>query len=246
MARISCSLALTSTLVVGSSNRTMAERRAIARPTATFWRLPRSRSPIRFLPIPRMSRTSSISSTRRSRSPADNVRSCLSGRAMFSATESVGYMTGYWKTMPMLRVAVGSAVTSRSPNRMRPDVGRSRPAIIRINVVLPQPDGPSRQVTSASAKRMSMSSTAVKWPNCFVTRSTVMVAMEYETSCDRSRASPSLPDRCPAKPGAHVSDHRRSSSFTAGRCEARCAEGRQPVTQDGLRSRHAPPPARSR
>ena len=196
--------------------------------------------------MPRMSNTSSISSTRRSRSPADNERSCLSGRAMFSATESVGYMTGYWKTMPMLRVAVGSAVTSRSPNRIRPEVGRSRPAIMRINVVLPQPDGPSRQVTSASAKRMSMFSTAVKWPNCFVTRSTVMVAMEWETFCDLSRVSPSLPDRCPAKPDATLSNRRRSSSFTARRTEARDAEARRLETQDAAGSRHTPVAGRSR
>ena len=41
-------------------------------------------------------------------------------------------------------------VTSASPMRMVPEVGSSRPAIIRRIVVLPQPEGPS-SVTSERA-----------------------------------------------------------------------------------------------
>ena len=137
---------------------------------------------MKLLPRSRMSSTSSISVTRLVRSAAESARSCFSGSSMFSATESVGYMTGYWNTIPMLRAWVGSAVTSRSPNSTLPEVGVSRPAIMRINVVLPQPEGPSRHATSPSAKRMSMSLTAVKVPNCFVTRSMMISAMDQTLS----------------------------------------------------------------
>src|SRR5256712_8427871 len=41
-------------------------------------------------------------------------------------------------------------VTSSPPSRMRPEVGSSRPAIIRSVVVFPHPDGPSRQKKSPS------------------------------------------------------------------------------------------------
>src|ERR1700710_320805 len=44
---------------------------------------------------------------------------------------------------------------------MLPLVGISSPAIMRINVVLPQPEGPSRHVTVPSAKTAVMSSTAL-------------------------------------------------------------------------------------
>ena len=48
---------------------------------------------------------------------------------------------------------------------MRPDVGSSRPAIIRSVVVLPQPDGPSKQKKSPSGTVNVESRTAVKSPN---------------------------------------------------------------------------------
>src|SRR4030095_13145133 len=56
-------------------------------------------------------------------------------------------------------------VTSSPPNRMRPDVGNSRPAIIRNVVVLPQPEGPSRQKKSPSGTVNVESRTAVNAAN---------------------------------------------------------------------------------
>ena len=44
-------------------------------------------------------------------------------------------------------------VTSSPPSRMRPPVGSSSPAIMRSVVVLPQPEGPSRQKNSPSRDR---------------------------------------------------------------------------------------------
>src|SRR6187402_2027577 len=48
--------------------------------------------------------------------------------------------------------------------RMRPSLGTSRPASIRSNVVLPQPDGPSNAKNSPSSMARSTLSTAAKLP----------------------------------------------------------------------------------
>ena len=65
-----------------------------------------------------------------------------------------------WKTMAMSRFCGGSAVTSVSPNQMRPAVGVSRPAIIRRVVVLPQPEGPTKVKNSRSPISSERSRTA--------------------------------------------------------------------------------------
>src|SRR5437773_4932171 len=60
---------------------------------------------------------------------------------------------------------------------MSPDVTRSRPAIMRNVVVLPQPEGPSRQTTSPAATDRSASLTATKSPNFLVILRASMVDM---------------------------------------------------------------------
>src|SRR5713226_9172435 len=65
-----------------------------------------------------------------------------------------------WKTIAMSRCCGGSAVTSVSPNQMRPAVGVSRPAIIRRVVVLPQPEGPTKVKNSRSPISSDRSRTA--------------------------------------------------------------------------------------
>ncbi len=49
-----------------------------------------------------------------------------------------------------LRLFGGSVVTSLPCSQTVPDVGSSKPAIIRMVVVLPQPDGPSIEKNSPS------------------------------------------------------------------------------------------------
>src|SRR5438067_10620441 len=51
--------------------------------------------------------------------------------------------------------------TSTPSSRIRPEVGCSNPAISRKVVVLPQPDGPSREKNSPLATVRSMLSTAI-------------------------------------------------------------------------------------
>jgi hypothetical protein len=60
---------------------------------------------------------------------------------------------------------------------MLPEVGSSRPAIMRSVVVLPQPDGPSRQKNSPSATVKVESFTAMKSPKALCRFSTRISAM---------------------------------------------------------------------
>src|SRR5918994_3086016 len=74
--------------------------------------------------------------------------------------------------MPILRLLGESRETSWSPKKTAPEVCVSRPAMIRISVVLPQPDGPRRQVTWPVGKVNETSSTACSEPNVLVNCST--------------------------------------------------------------------------
>src|SRR5690349_4910779 len=60
---------------------------------------------------------------------------------------------------------------------MRPDVGSSRPAIMRKVVVLPQPDGPSRQKKAPSGMVKLDSLTATNSPKAFFSFSTRISAI---------------------------------------------------------------------
>ena len=67
----------------------------------------------------------------------------------------------------MSRSEARLAVTSSGPRKMRPPVGSSSPAIIRKVVVLPQPEGPSRQKNSPFPTVKSAPRTAAKLPKDF-------------------------------------------------------------------------------
>src|SRR5512138_498138 len=61
---------------------------------------------------------------------------------MFSNTFIIGNSARCWNTIFTLRLFGGTFTTERPLIRMSPEVGSSNPAIIRIRVVLPQPEGP--------------------------------------------------------------------------------------------------------
>src|SRR3954447_13363924 len=65
----------------------------------------------------------------------------------------------------MSRCAARLNDTSSPSSRMRPEVGNSSPAIIRSVVVLPQPEGPSRQKNSPSSTMKLELCTATNSPN---------------------------------------------------------------------------------
>src|SRR5690606_17910229 len=67
--------------------------------------------------------------------------------------------------------------TSSPPMRILPAVGVSSPAIMRSEVVLPQPEGPSRHTNSPSPISKLTSPTAVKSPKRLVTFSNSTDAM---------------------------------------------------------------------
>ena len=67
----------------------------------------------------------------------------------------------------MSRLNGGSAAIGCPAIRMSPDVGGSKPAIMRSVVVLPDPEAPSRVRNSPEAISSDRSSTAAKSPNHF-------------------------------------------------------------------------------
>ena len=74
-----------------------------------------------------------------------------------------------WNTVFVGRLNAGSPVTSSPASSTVPALGSSKPAIIRSVVVLPQPEGPSSVKNCPSGMSRSISRTAVKSPNFFVT-----------------------------------------------------------------------------
>src|SRR6184192_966819 len=62
--------------------------------------------------------------------------------------------------MPVLRLCGGRVSIRVSPSRMRPRSSSQKPATMRSNVVLPQPDGPNSVKNSPSRMAIDTSSTA--------------------------------------------------------------------------------------
>src|SRR5215831_1091572 len=89
-----------------------------------------------------------------------------SPKATLSNTFMCGNSAYDWNTMLTSRLCGGVLVTSLPCRRTVPVVGSSNPAIIRIVVVLPQPDGPSREKNSPSWMATSMPLTAVTTSPC--------------------------------------------------------------------------------
>src|SRR5438094_2190296 len=86
--------------------------------------------------------------------------------------------------MAMLRSRVLRSLTRRPAISTSPLVGASSPAIIRRVVVLPQPEGPSRQTTSPAPTVRSTSSTATsRWKRLVSERSS-MVDMAFGSPLD--------------------------------------------------------------
>ncbi len=86
------------------------------------------------------------------------------------------------------RFAGGTCVTSPPRSRMRPELGSSKPAIMRSVVVLPQPDGPSIEKNSPSRISNETSSTATTSSKRFVTDSrTIASAVRSLESPDAKR-----------------------------------------------------------
>src|ERR1700761_7886214 len=104
---------------------------------------------------------------------------------MFCATVMCGNSASDWNTMPKSRWFAGTRVMSRPAKWMLPEVGVSRPAIIRSSVVLPQPDGPRKHTSLPSGTLRSTLSTAYAALKRLVTACKVRWVIE----CSSKKAS---------------------------------------------------------
>ena len=89
-----------------------------------------------------MRSSAAVSSTRRRRSLRGTPWH-FRGKAMLSWTFICGYSAKSWNMNATSRRDARRGVTSSPSIRICPEVGSSRPAIIRRVVVLPHPEGPS-------------------------------------------------------------------------------------------------------
>jgi hypothetical protein len=160
-----------SRLESGSSIRHTGASATMARPNATRCCCPpescegfRARS---------FSRPSS-SATRFNRVSRSRTLRTRRPNTMFSATERCGNSAYDWNTIEMPRSAGGSAVTSRSPMRIVPAVGVSRPAMRRSVVDLPHPEGPSSTTNEPGSAANVMPSRARDSPQRLATFSSSM------------------------------------------------------------------------
>src|SRR5689334_4984740 len=92
--------------------------------------------------------------------------------------------------MARSRSRAGTSLTWIPSMRISPEVGSSRPATIRMVVVLPQPEGPSRTSSSLSAISSDSSSRAMTLPQRFTRRSMLIVAMLIVATAGTGRRTP--------------------------------------------------------
>src|SRR5437773_3254332 len=100
-----------------------------------------------------------------------------------------------WKTVLTSRLYGGVPAASVPPIRISPSSGCSKPAISRSDVVLPQPDGPSRERNSPCRTFRLTAFTAVSDPNRLVTarNSTSHGRSPSAAAGDTVNCSPQLP-----------------------------------------------------
>ena len=97
--------------------------------------------------------------TRRSMS-SRGVPRMRSPNARLSNTVMCGYRAYDWNTIAMSRSRGGTSLTTRSPMRISPSEISSRPASMRRQVDLPQPEGPTSTMNSVSLTSSEKSLTA--------------------------------------------------------------------------------------
>src|SRR3990172_7815226 len=160
----------------GSSSNRISGRRARARARATRCCCP-PESWFAYRPSRPPRRVRATISATRSWTFATGHFATRRPKAMFWATVMVGKRAYDWNTMPTPRLRGGTALTTRPSKRIAPASGRSKPAIIRSVVVLPQPEPPTRETSSPWPISRESSSTATEAPKRFVRRSRVIFTL---------------------------------------------------------------------
>src|SRR5712691_5293944 len=137
------------------------------------------------------------------------------------------------------RVRGGMSLTTWPPIRMSPEVCRSRPAMMRRNVVLPQPDGPSSTRNSPSRTVRLMPPTATTSPKFLVISLAATVAIWAPSMSRAGICKPAtrprsdrVPPQSPDLIGFDARDGKRGRRLM----EMRAApSNRPPVARVGLR-----------
>ena len=121
---------------------------------------------------------------------ASSRAKALSPNAVFSSNVRCGNRAKSWNISPTPRRSGGiwipGPATTTSLMRMRPPVGRSSPAVRRRSVVLPHPEGPTRQTISPGAISRLTPRTAwiepnLRWTSSNVSRAAMIAAAEPRT-----------------------------------------------------------------
>src|SRR6476661_4186815 len=113
------------------------------------------------------------------RAPAATPASS-SGKATLDIVDRHGSRRGSWKTKPTR----GSAsVTGAPPISIVPASGRSRPAMSRNSVLLPDPLGPTMATTSPSATSKLTPSTTSRWSPVVVVNPRLTASSRISASC---------------------------------------------------------------
>src|SRR6185312_9055238 len=93
-----------------------------------------------------------------------------------------------WNTKPALRVRAGMSSQFRSAKRTLPLSANSNPPRMRNRVVLPDPEGPSREMKPPWGATKLAPFRAAKRPNFLDTESTFNIGFSYGRSGSRRRA----------------------------------------------------------
>ena len=150
----------------------------------------------------------------RARACADRARDAgawdarsLRPKATFSKTLRCGKSAYCWKTVLTGRRWGGSSVMSPPRTRTLPELGTSRPAIIRSVVVLPQPDGRSGEEL-ALADVSETAETAATPSKCLVSSTSSTEALLVHRGCLRPKRAHAVPNQA-CRPGRERERERR-------------------------------------
>src|SRR3954464_5641807 len=151
---------------------------------------------------------------------------------MFSATDMCGKRAQAWNTVLTSRSCGAVRETSIPPSSIRPPSGRSKPAIRRSVVVLPEPEGPSSVKNSPRRTSRSMLSTAITPPYALRTPASRMSSSRAATAATGSAgASAAMVERL-------LEDVEPAAELVVGRDERREDPDHVPV--EPAREQHEP------
>ena len=131
----------------------------------------------------------------------------------------------------MSRSFGGTLLTMRSPMRISPPEMFSRPAIIRSNVDLPQPEGPTSTTNSPSRIEMSTPWITAVAPKAFRTSRIATEAIHSSQATEAVFCLLSFVLRRCAMPRLEHPREPNHRAFTNRKASPTCGRGTQPLTR---------------